>query len=255
MSEIPENLKFLCVAGENNQVPVLGGIHDQVRKICDGASYEFEDISDFIWKAPNLVRYERHLELKKLEAYFPNDPESRAHRWRLESHKLDHTFPYLIAVGNLFSVLSLFESYLLILTEKLQSNFGGGVASFKAKGMGRFWEFFRRMGVAPEAIELHEQVMVAIKIRNCMVHASGMLDWSHDNDALRGIHASGIFLSREDRKRRMELKGVFDEIGIVQSFLGDRLVVNNSYCHRLCYYLQTYFSSLCEEVLIKLQQE
>lgn len=219
---------------------------DQLQKLSARAQREFVDVSDFIWKAPRLIDHERKLELTKLDDYFPDHPELRERRWKMESHKLDHTFPYLIAAGNLFSVVSLFESYLLLLAGELQPHTTVQLKNVKGQGVSRLFKFFRSAGVIPERVLLHEQVQAAIKIRNCLTHASGMLAWSRENDDLRKIQRTSAYLSPEHRKMRLDKGREFDEVLVGESPLGDRIIVDNQYCHVLCSYLSTYFSELCE---------
>ena len=221
-------------------------LSNQIQNLGVRAEREFVDVSDFIWKAPRLIDQERKLELSKLDSYFPNHPELKERRWKMESHKLDHTFPYLIAVGNLFCVVSLFESYLLLLAGELQAHVTVQLRDVKGQGVSRLFKFFRSVGVSPERIRLYEQVQAAIKIRNCLTHASGMLDWSRENDDLRNIQSTGAYLSPEHRKMRLDKGREFDEVLLGESALGDRLIVDNQYCHVLCSYLHTYFSALCE---------
>ena len=79
------------------------------------AVHELNDVSDYIYKSPRLLKHERTLEQQKLDAYFPDGGINADIRWRYESKKLNETFPRLIAVGNLFAVLSIFENYVLLL--------------------------------------------------------------------------------------------------------------------------------------------
>lgn len=225
-------------------------LSDQLQNLGVRAEREFVYVSDFIWKAPRLINHERKLELSKLDRYFPNHPELKERRWIMESHKLDHTFPYLIAVGNLFSVVSLFESYLLLLASELQPHVTAQLRDVKGQGVSRLFKFFRLAGMSPERIPLHEQVQAAIKIRNCLTHASGMLDWSRENDDLRKIQSTGAYLSPEHRKMRLDKGREFDEVLLGESAFGDRLIVDNQYCYVLCNYLHNYFSALCEDARV-----
>ncbi|SEJ39023.1 hypothetical protein SAMN05216201_1082 [Pseudomonas linyingensis] len=222
------------------------GLQDQLDELAARARREFVDVSDFIWKAPRLIEHERELELSKLDAYFPNHPELRKRRWDLESHKLDHTFPYLIAVGNLFGAVSLFESYLLLLAGEIQPHVAVQLRDVKGQGVSRLFRFFRLVGMSPEQVFLHEQVQAAIKIRNCLTHASGMLAWSRESCDLRRIQSAGAYLSPEHRRMRLDRGSRFDEVLVGESAFGDRLVVDNRYSHVLCSYLHTYYSALCE---------
>jgi len=178
-----------------------------------------------------------------LDLYFPDDAKRRELRWTHESHKLDHVFPYLIAVGNLFALLSLFESYLLLLCFELQLYTTVQLNGIHGTGVNRFFKFLRRVGIAVEDLPLNQQVQAAIKIRNCLIHASGILSWSHNNDDLRELQQTGAYLSPENQGVRTRQGGEY--IYIHTSALGDRLMVRNEYCDVLCFYLRTYLVALC----------
>lgn len=218
---------------------------DRINGLIERARHEFDEVSDFFWKAPRLVDQERELELEKLKGY-ESYPESRDRRWKNESRKLDQTFPYLIAVGNLFSALSLFETYVLMLVDELQPSSDVQLSHLKGNGISRLFAYFRQVGVKPENVPLYEQIQAAIKIRNCLAHASGMLSWSREIVDLRRIQSTGAYLSVEHRNRRQKLGLEFDEVFIEQSKVGERLYVKNEYCHILCFYLISYYSGLCE---------
>lgn len=223
----------------------------RVRLSCDledsakRAYLEFTDVSDYIWKSPNLIAHETKLELRKLPAYYPNDPKTAKLRWKLESHKLNRVFPYLIAVGNLFSVVSLFESYLLLLGGKLQEYRGVPLSSTKGQGVTKLFNYLRTLAVHPEEVPLYEQVQAAIKVRNCLSHASGMLAWSRDETELRRLQAGGTYLSKEHRDMRAAQGGTYDEILVTESPLGDRLQVKNEYSFVVATYLREYSIALC----------
>jgi hypothetical protein len=217
-----------------------------LKQLSASAQLEFEDVADFFWKVPRFIEHERQLELAKLDDYFPDNLELRERRWMFESSKLNHTFPYLVATGNLFCAASLFETYLLVLASGIEAYTGIRVKDMKGQGVNRLLAFLRRIGVTPEKVQLHEQVSAAIKIRNCLMHASGMLDGSRKNYDLRRIQRTGAFLSRKHRKKRRDLGLACHEVTIVSSSLGDRLAINDQYCHILCNYLHTYFTGLCE---------
>lgn len=74
---------------------------------------ELNDVSDYIYKSPRLLTHEKDLEMRKLAAYFPEGGITADIRNHYESIKLNVTFPRLIAMGNLFLVLSVFENYVL----------------------------------------------------------------------------------------------------------------------------------------------
>ena len=71
-------------------------------QLARGALGEFSDLGDYVWKSPSLIKTQEQIELKKLDDYFPNNPDLRDLRWRGESQKLYRVFPYLLATSNLF---------------------------------------------------------------------------------------------------------------------------------------------------------
>lgn len=224
-------------------------LHKGIAKLALSAQSEFDDAADYVWKAPRLVDHERKLELKKLDDYFPNPSEFRERRWEHESRKLEHTFPYMIAVGNVLSTVSLFESYLVLLANEVKPYTSVNLQAIKGRGVGRLFSYFRAVGAFPDRLSLWEQIQAAIKIRNCLAHASGMLDWSRDKDEIRRIHAHAIYLSPDHRRLRTERNRKPDEVVLGDSPLGERLGVTNKYAHLLCSYTRDYYIGLCNAVL------
>ena len=223
----------------------------KLSELASSAQRKFEDAGDYIWKSPRLIEHEMKLEKAKLKIYFkgyPDESKFQRFRWNHESHKLNHTFPYLIAVGNLLSILSLFETYLLLLAVELQAHTTITLNSSKGQGINRIFNYLQTLCITLEQIPLYEQILAAIRIRNCLAHASGMLSWSRDSHRLRIIQSKGLYLSREHRMMRTQQGREFDEILIVNSKLGDRVSVNNQYCHLLCSYLNSFFFELCSSI-------
>ena len=218
--------------------------------IANNASWEFSQISDYIWKSPRLLDQETKLENQKIAEYFPDDPKLAELRWQRESHKIDKVFPYLIALGNMFSVMSTFESYLLIISNELEKDTGVKVSSVSGSGINRIFSYFRSIDIDIERIDLFHQIDAAIKVRNCLSHASGILSWSRDETELRRIQRSGTYLSREDRLRRKKMNGIYSELVIVSSAFGDRIQIENKYALVLTSYLRRYLAGLCQSSIL-----
>lgn len=208
--------------------------------------HEFDSVADYVWKAPRLIKHETELELKKLGEYFPDSPELADFRWRHESRKLNATFPYMIAVGNLFSVASLYETYLLLVATIVDKRLGK-LQTCHGQGQSRINSFFKLAGINYSALETYAAVEAAISIRNCLVHCSGILEWSRENLKLRDLAARGRYLSKEHRDRRIQLGVEFDEVRIAASGLGERLQIDNSYSHLACYYFRDHLLLLASE--------
>jgi hypothetical protein len=167
---------------------------DQLRGLSKAAYIEFSDVLDFIWKTPKLIESETKLEIRKLQTKFPlnGDPEHdamseklRRMRWVHEHHKLENVFPYLMATGNLFSSISIFETYCLMLCKVVERNGGLSLSECSGAGLARLFKFCSYAGIDLERAVFRQQVNVAIKIRNCLFHANGLLSWSRDETELR----------------------------------------------------------------------
>ncbi len=208
--------------------------------------HEFDSAADYVWKAPRLIEHETELERKKLEVYFPDRPDLAEFRWRHEAKKLNATFPYMIAVGNLFSVASLYETYLLLLANTLDEHFGK-LSTCQGQGQSRINSFLKLVGINQSNLETYAAAEAAISIRNCLVHCSGVLEWSRDNVKLRDLVARGRYLSKWHRDRRLQLGSEFDEVRITTSGLGDRLQIDNLYSHLACHYFRDHLLLLVGE--------
>jgi hypothetical protein len=230
----------------NKESPVI----EQVEKICKSGYREFCAAADFIWKSPNLLKHETAVELTKLESYFSENSEAKKDRWHYQSIRLTNTFPYMIAIGNLFTVLSLFETYLYLLAMNLQLFTEIKVSDVKGSGINRLFDYLKLLGLGPSSIPLHQQVQAAITVRNCFIHSSGILAWSRDETKLKNLQKSGQYLSPDHRKNRIENNRSFDELLVITtSNLGDRLEVSNEYTWLVSNYVRDYFSVLCANVI------
>jgi len=228
---------------------------EQIESLCNRAYREFCEATDFIWKSPNLIKHETEVELKKLVTYFPDNPKAQRARWDYHSSKLNNTFPYMIAAGNLFTILSLFESYLLSLAINLQSHTVRKVSDEKGQGIIRIFSYLKTLGLTPSNIPLYQQVQAAIMVRNCFAHASGILSWSRDESKLRKLLESGHYLSPDHRRMRVRNNQPFDELSIATFALGDRVAASNEYAWIVSSYIRDYFSMLCGHVVEVIQEK
>lgn len=205
---------------------------------------DFNNAMDYIWKSPRLIENETKVELEKLDIYYPDAPDTAALRWHFESKRLDQVFPYLNSIGNLFGVMSLFEAYLVRIAKVIEDSSGAPISSTKGNGADRLLRYVRSQGIKIEDIGLYPQVVAGIKIRNCLFHATGMLEWSRDEEEIRRLQSSGTYLSREHRDRKVKSPRE-DEVRIVKHALGERLQVNNTYAWVLSYYLREFLIEVC----------
>lgn len=220
----------------------------RLREISDSAYLEFGEMLDYIWKSPQLVRMLEREEMQKVRSYFPNDPKNARLRLHFELRKLRGSFPYYISAGNLFNAISLFESYLLVLKSVLEESLPESRVSDRGSAFWVLSEVAKARGVSLQSISAHEQVVIALKFRNCLAHASGMLEMSRDPRAIRAAVESGSYLTKLHRDARREKGDPLDEARIETSDLGDRLVVTSTYSWIACSYLRDYLvdvASLC----------
>lgn len=208
---------------------------------------ELSDVSDYIWKSPRLLTHEKDLEMRKLKAYYPEGGISADIRNHYESIKLNETFPRLIAVGNLFLVLSVFENYVFNLLRILQEQKPIVPRPEMNRGVAEHLKTTKAYGADPFDAKYYEQVLTAISIRNCLMHAKGLLAAFRQAEALRTQIRDCKFLSPDLRKSRSERErsSVSDEVTIEGTGLGEQLVITNGYSHMACSYLSGYFCALC----------
>jgi hypothetical protein len=218
-----------------------------VASLSDRAWREFDAVADYIWKIPAFIEREREIEMLKLSAYFAeDDEEARRFRWHHESQKLDGVFPFLIATGNLFSLISLLEVYLLQLCRVLEMATDVSMQAVKGQGFKRLLAYLRRVGVEPSKALFWQQVDAAVKIRHCFTHASGILSYSREDTELRRIVSSCTYLGSEHRVSRQAKKPEKRELYIVASDFGDRLEMNINYSFLLSAYCRDFFVGLCD---------
>lgn len=161
---------------------------------------EFGDLLDYIWKAPRLIDYENKLEQSKLDLYFPDRPDLAKIRWNRESKKLSMIFPYYIAVSNLYIALSMLEIYLLSLHKTIKGSLSIDEGGIKGQGSIRIFNYLRAAGIAVSSVDLYSQVQAALQIRNCLLHAGGLLADSRNDKEIRRIVSDMTYLSTQSRK-------------------------------------------------------
>ena len=216
-------------------------------KLASSAYDEFSNAADYIWKTPRFLENEREDELAKLPIYFPNNPEIAEKRWKIEGRKIEQTFPWLMSRGNLFSIASLYEAYLLLLAKEIENTTQINLNSARGQGVSKINNYFKIVGLQFKSVPLFEQVDAALKIRNCLFHASGILDWCKKPEQVVGIVDNLKFLSEAHRQRRETSGRKADEVIITTTKLGRRLEIINDYSFLVANYLRDYFVGLCIE--------
>lgn len=226
----------------DNLAPFLD---EQLDRLARQSHCEFNDVGDYVWKSPKLIRHETDLELGKLKRFPSNKRYLASLRWRGEAKKLEVLFPSLISVGNLFNAASLFERYLLLLASLLQDRSGKRIEPAKGQGLTKLFNYFKECGLPGGSVPLYEQVQAAARFRNCLVHAGGILAWSRDAKEIKRIQSNCSYLSPSDRKRSKQHASTLDKVTIADSELGECLKISNDYSFVVVFYFRDYFLALC----------
>jgi len=221
----------------------------KIRDLSDATAREFSAMLRYIWRSPTLIAQEKSLEASKIEQYFPESPDMAMLRWTIATNELSTTFPRMIATGNLFAALSMLESSMLLLCDILQSNSGRDIRSENGSGINRLFAYLKALGYDPAQVMPYDQVRAALTIRNCLMHANGLLSWAREHQAIREIVSKRTHLDPKTRSR-CEASGYgLSHVRLDDSPLGERLVIENLYVHTCCGYLRDYFVSICKRVM------
>ena len=234
-----------------NEIP----FSEQVAELGERFRAQFSHLLDYIWKAPRLIDHERRLEFSKLDAYFPimgNDSKEdilnmdlQIRRWESESNKLENSFPRFMASSNLFIAASLFEISNASLAQIIESRSTDRICNHKNQGLARIRNFYENHGINYKELRLHRQVEAALKIRNCLYHANGLLILSREQTALRDIIRNNIYLENDTRERIKKMSAPIDYIEITSSNIGEQILLKNEYAHIATAYFRDNFVELC----------
>ncbi|WP_454004166.1 hypothetical protein [Alcaligenes sp. Marseille-Q7550] len=154
----------------------------------------------------------------------------------------------MISSGNLFSALSIFEAYILQLAIATEEVSGIEFSSVKGIGIEKIFNYFRRIGIAPEKIIMYEQIKSSQKIRNCLMHAGGMLQLSKEAEAIRAIIEKKAYLCEADRTRYKNNENP-EIVSIGYYFIGEKVSIDKKYPHILCSYISRYIQVLGGEIM------
>lgn len=211
---------------------------------------EFEHISDFIWKSNNLISQEKEREDKLYDLYASEGSDNLLEianmRWEHESFKIDKIFPYLINVGNLFTIISILEHNLLKLA-KIVDKLDNSVMleNINGSGINKLFKYFRQRNINLETIDKFTQIQASIKIRNCFFHASGLLSWSKDDIELQNIVKNKTYYTRgfcdnfdDETAKKWNIK-------IKTLDMGEQLELTHNYTFILTSYVKDFLRELC----------
>ncbi len=213
--------------------------------LTEAASFEFDDVADYIWKTPRFIGAEYKREIAKLSDYYPAYSKAAKIRWSFEKHKLESLFPFLMAQANLFAATSIFEAYVLLLGSEIEKAANVELGTRDGRSVRQLLRSLNAIAISYSELPFWEQVDTALKLRNCLVHASGVISWSRQDAELRSVVSSGAFLTSDHRERQIRHHGKLVDVAIVPSRFGDRIVISNDYAYIATVYYRDYFLALC----------
>lgn len=144
-------------------------------------------------------------------------------------------------IRNLFSCLALFEAYCLRLSGLVELRSGLSMEKVAARrGIQGVFKFFSDAGIKHFDLDYSLQMNAALQIRNCLIHAEGLLSWDKNESALRRIVDKRTFLSADDGIRLKMVGRKIDEVVISEGEFGDKIVISNTYAHRVVSYARWY---------------
>lgn len=223
---------------------------EDIENILSQITFEHSLICDYVWKSPNFIEHETELEKRKLNAYFPDDERLANLRWSLESLKLEHVYPKAISMGNMFYVSSWFETYMLRLAMRLDTIVETSFSEQRGQGMSKILNFLKSCDIHYFSSKYWMPVDSMLKIRNCLVHASGNLSFSRNQEELRKIVEGNLYLNplqREALKRPLGSKENND-VHIDETELGTVLKINNMCAYIALSHYKDLFEDICKMI-------
>lgn len=228
---------------------------DEVKSFCDETYYEFDHLGDYIWKFNQQIDELRKIEIAKLHAYHADEPEMQAIRWARESQKLDYSFPTALNYSFVVLVFITIETRLMRTCDLIYElrKLPIRAKDLSGRGLERYMKFLSKLAdVRRENLSYWPQISNLTKIRNCIVHTSGFLDYSRDAQDLRRLVEDKSYFTSEHRKRlenieRSERKSIPPALHIEHVAGGERLIVEMEYSHAVCAYGREFLFEVFEE--------
>lgn len=227
----------------------------KLQQFCDETFEEFGHLSDYIWKFNLQINELRSVELQKLQYYFPNDPTGQAIRWHYQSQKLDYWFPVMLNYSFVVLVFITIETRLMKACDLISES---RTLSIRAKDMAgngfeRYMSFLTKLvGIPRQKLTLWPQISRLATIRNCIVHASGFVEFSNDEKVIRSIAQDRSYLSKEHLARIEKYDKEKNEdtrpIRIEKTDNGERLIIELDYSHNICFYGREFLMQILKEV-------
>jgi hypothetical protein len=89
--------------------------------------------------------------------------------------------------GNFFTGLSVFEAYVLMRCRAIEDCEILSLKNYGGRSIGKYWKYLSEVPIDLKALAFHEQVLAALALRNCLLHANGVLEWLKNPEEVRQI--------------------------------------------------------------------
>jgi hypothetical protein len=150
-------------------------------------------------------------------------------------------FPYLIAVGNLYSCVSLFEFYCFSLVKSIEAYSNN---LMNGAGIDAIFRFLKSSGIPVYNLPFYEQSSSFIVLRNCLYHANGQLAFSRDAERIRRIVSDKLYYQSINRAGKSR-KDVEARARIEHTPLGEQLVIDHLLAWHAVFNFRDFFCLVC----------
>ncbi|MEJ6402557.1 hypothetical protein [Yoonia sp. 2307UL14-13] len=207
--------------------------------VASAVCEEFNQLGDLIWKLPSFLTFQRDIERKKLDAYFPEwmpgSDKMRALRATFEGSKLDLEFPrFLNQTGVLLSI-ALYEARFIQSVNSICR------PSKPTDALKASWDVLGHYGFTKEQLRFAQQVDVALQVRHSLIHFSGYIDRLRKRDELKLAIEKKHYLQEWQKEQGSEDETAW--LAIEPDTGGDRLVISHTYSFGICALLR---DNLCD---------
>lgn len=230
---------------------------DRVQTIRESSIFEWLDVGDFVYKSKSSIDQEKKIEQGKIDSYFPAGIDERTdnlRRLRAEraAQRLEHTYPYMLATGNFYAVLSLLEAFILLLTKETSVLFDQDYRDAAGMGLEKMYNHLRGVGIDLNKAKHYQAISSAFTFRNCLIHCGGVLQLSREREKIKRILSQRQHLSGVARQNSKNPNHEVNNIAFIgDGNFGERLLINNDYAYAVSCYASEYFSSVGAMVIAR----
>ncbi len=175
----------------------------------------------------------------------------RERRFVHEFGKLLVDFPDFMGSSSFVMVLARLEYFLFLICKDHERASNIRLDQFKdgSRGVRRLLNYVASVSRRYAPDDKLEQVRHAITLRNCVVHANGVVALSKDEARIREIVAARLYYPEQLRSSQ-DTERCVHHPKVEQTLVGERLVIPNHSAHWICAAARDSLMSLCVEASI-----